>query len=150
MTIVQHLDELRTRLLRSIGALLLTVTVAMIFYRDLIDVAPCRIPGDVPAGEDGRFSLSVTDGSVRIMKLPPLSDSSSFALHRAERGLVAASLYRERNTCGPCAGVVSTLPAGLRVRLLHPDVFALSRWSRCVRQSPPIIDIGPTWPGFSR
>src|SRR5262245_48499498 len=39
MTIVQHLDELRTRLLRSIWALLIAVTVAMIFYRDLIDVA---------------------------------------------------------------------------------------------------------------
>src|SRR5262245_39646629 len=39
MTIVQHLDELRTRILRSLVALLATVTVAMIFYKDLISIA---------------------------------------------------------------------------------------------------------------
>ena len=31
MTIIQHLDELRTRLLRSIWALMIAVTVSMFF-----------------------------------------------------------------------------------------------------------------------
>ena len=39
MTLVQHLDELRTRLLHCIAALLVTVTGAMVFYKDLIDFA---------------------------------------------------------------------------------------------------------------
>ena len=39
MTIVQHLDELRTRILRSRAALLVTFTVAMFFYKELIGIA---------------------------------------------------------------------------------------------------------------
>src|ERR1043165_8859234 len=39
MTVAQHLDELRSRLLRSIVALSLAVTVAMIFYKGLIGIA---------------------------------------------------------------------------------------------------------------
>lgn len=39
MTFVEHLDELRTRLLRSLIALLVAVIGAMFFYKGLIDLA---------------------------------------------------------------------------------------------------------------
>src|SRR5579863_1240932 len=39
MTFVEHLDELRTRLLRSLGALAAAVGISMCFYRTLVDLA---------------------------------------------------------------------------------------------------------------
>jgi len=39
MTLVEHLDELRTRLLRCVGVLLVAIAGALVFYRDLLDLA---------------------------------------------------------------------------------------------------------------
>lgn len=39
MTFVEHLDEFRTRLLRSLGALAAAIGISMCFYRPLVDLA---------------------------------------------------------------------------------------------------------------
>lgn len=39
MTFVEHLEELRTRLLKATAALLGAVTLAFVFYRELVGVA---------------------------------------------------------------------------------------------------------------
>jgi sec-independent protein translocase protein TatC len=98
MTIVQHLDELRTRLLRSIAALLLTVTGAMIFYRDLIDLA---IVPQVRAmswlGRTATFNIGDLGGSLgALMKLACIVGLffASPYIARELWGFVAAGLYR--------------------------------------------------------
>jgi len=71
MTIVQHLDELRTRLLRSIWALLIAVTAAMFFYKELIEIVTLphvRAMGWL--GQPARFIISEIAGSVgAVMKI---------------------------------------------------------------------------------
>ncbi len=97
MTFVQHLDELRTRLLRSIVALLLAVTVAMIFYKDLIVIA--TLPHyramdwlSIP----GQFIILTHGGSVgSVMKLACIVGLffASPYIARQLWGFVAAGLY---------------------------------------------------------
>jgi Tat protein translocase TatC len=101
MTFVEHLDELRTRLLRSIYALLVAVVVSMFFYKGLIDVATIpyyRAMCWVGAGP--RFIMSEVTGSIgAIMKLAAIVGfffASPFVA-RQLWGFVAGGLYdRER------------------------------------------------------
>jgi Tat protein translocase TatC len=99
MTIVQHLDELRTRLLRSIWALMLAVTVAMIFYKDLLDVATIpHIRAMSWLSKTATFSLVDLMGSVTaIMKLACIVGLfvASPYIAREMWGFVAAGLYRD-------------------------------------------------------
>ena len=99
MTIVQHLDELRTRLLRSIAALMIGVTGAMIFYRDLLDVATIpHIRAMSWLSKTATFSLVDLMGSVTaIMKLACIVGLfvSSPYIAREMWGFVAAGLYRD-------------------------------------------------------
>ena len=99
MTIVQHLDELRTRLLRSIWALLIAVTVAMIFYKDLIGIMTLphvRAMGWL--GQPARFIISEIAGSVgavmKIVCIVGLFFASPY-IARQIWGFVAAGLYRD-------------------------------------------------------
>lgn len=99
MTVVQHLDELRTRLLRSIGALMVTVTGAMIFYRDLIDIA---IVPQVRAmswlSRTATFNVGDLLGSLgALMKLACIVGLffASPYIARELWGFVAAGLYRD-------------------------------------------------------
>lgn len=99
MTIVQHLDELRTRLLRSIWALMIAVTVAMIFYKDLINVAtlPHR-RAMFWLGKTATFIISDITGSVgAIMKMACIVGLffASPYIARELWGFVAAGLYRD-------------------------------------------------------
>ncbi|HEV3029196.1 MAG TPA: twin-arginine translocase subunit TatC [Planctomycetota bacterium] len=99
MTFVEHLDELRTRLLRSTAALLLTVVVSMFFYRTLINVATMpyfRAMTWVGAGP--RFIISEIGGTVgSVMKLSAIVGFffASPYVARELWGFVAGGLYRE-------------------------------------------------------
>jgi len=99
MTIVQHLDELRTRLLRSIWALLIAVVVAMVFYKELIEVATLphfRAMGWL--GLPARFITGTLEGSVgAVLKLSCIVGLfvASPYIARELWGFVAAGLYRD-------------------------------------------------------
>lgn len=99
MTFVQHLDELRTRLLRSIVALTVMVVVAMIFYKDLISVATLphfRAMGWL--GLPARFITGDPVGSLgAVMKLACIVGFffASPYVARELWGFVAAGLYRD-------------------------------------------------------
>lgn len=99
MTLVQHLDELRTRLLRSIVALCVAFVVSMIFYRQLIEVA--TIPHFRAMGWLGlpaRFITGDIAGSVgAVMKIASIVAlfAASPYIARELWGFVAAGLYRE-------------------------------------------------------
>jgi len=99
MTFVQHLDELRTRLLRSIVALLVTLTVAMIFYKELIAVA--ILPHEQAMGWLGKpagFVIASIQGSAgAVMKLACIVGVffASPYIAREMWGFVAAGLYRD-------------------------------------------------------
>ena len=99
MTIVQHLDELRTRLLRSMVALMATVTVAMIFYKDLIDVA--TLPHYRAMSWIGRHAVFIIGGLGEsmgaVLKLACIVGVffASPYIAREMWGFVAAGLYRD-------------------------------------------------------
>jgi sec-independent protein translocase protein TatC len=99
MTFVQHLDELRTRILRSLVAILVAVTGAMIFYKDLIDLATiphCRAMSWM--GKEAGFILGPIGGSVgAVMKLSCVVGLffASPYIARELWGFVAAGLYRD-------------------------------------------------------
>jgi Tat protein translocase TatC len=98
MTIAQHLDELRTRLLRSIVALAVAVTVAMIFYRHLIDVAILpQVRAMSWLGRGGGFFLGDFLGSAKaVMSLACIVGffMASPYVARELWGFVAAGLHR--------------------------------------------------------
>jgi Tat protein translocase TatC len=98
MTFVQHLDELRTRLLRSIVALLVAVAVAMFFYKNLISLATLPHYRAMSwLGQSGRF---IMDGHVAplkaVMKLACIVGLffSSPYIARELWGFVSAGLHR--------------------------------------------------------
>jgi sec-independent protein translocase protein TatC len=98
MTLVQHLDELRTRLLRSIVALLVAVVGAMLFYRALIDIATLpHFRAMSWLGKDAKFILGDVGGSVgAVMKLSAIVGLffASPYIARELWGFVAAGLHR--------------------------------------------------------
>lgn len=99
MTIVQHLDELRRRLLRSLLALMITVTVSMIFYKTLISVATLphfRAMGWL--GLPARFITGDPGGALgAVMKMACIVGLffASPYIARELWGFVAAGLYRD-------------------------------------------------------
>jgi Tat protein translocase TatC len=99
MTIVQHLDELRTRLLRSIGALMIAVTGAMIFYRHLLDVAILpQVRAMSWLGRTAAFNIGDLLRSMgALMKLACIVGLffASPYIARELWGFVAAGLYRD-------------------------------------------------------
>jgi sec-independent protein translocase protein TatC len=99
MTFVEHLDELRTRLLRSIGALLIAVVVAMIFYKDLIGIATLPHYRAMSwVGLPGRLIIACHTGAVgSVMKLACIVGLflASPYIAREMWGFVAAGLYRD-------------------------------------------------------
>ncbi|HZE99946.1 MAG TPA: twin-arginine translocase subunit TatC [Planctomycetota bacterium] len=97
MTFVQHLDELRTRLLRSIVALLMTVGVSMCFYRGLLDLATLPHYRAMSwVGSGARFIMGGFDSITAIMKLAAIVGFffASPYVARELWGFVAAGLYR--------------------------------------------------------
>ena len=99
MTFVQHLDELRTRLLRSIYALLAAITVSMFFYKTLINVAtlPYFRAMSWVGGVGPKFMMVEVGGSVgAVMKLAAIVGFffASPYVARELWGFVAAGLYR--------------------------------------------------------
>jgi len=99
MTFAQHLDELRTRLLRSIVALLGAVTLSMIFYKELLDVACIpHLRAMSWLGRSGGFIIDSFPGAVgAIMRLSCIVGFfvASPYVARELWGFVAAGLYRE-------------------------------------------------------
>jgi sec-independent protein translocase protein TatC len=99
MTFAQHLDELRTRLLRSIVALVVAVTVAMIFYKELINVA--ILPHEIAMSRLGKpavFVIADIVGSIgAVMRLSCMVGffAASPYVARELWGFVAAGLYRD-------------------------------------------------------
>jgi len=99
MTFVQHLDELRTRLVHSIAALLVAMTVAMVFYKSLISIATIpyyRAMCWVGAGP--KFIMNEVFGSVgAVMKLAAIVGLffASPYVARELWGFVAGGLYRQ-------------------------------------------------------
>ena len=99
MTFVQHLDELRTRILRSLVALLVTFTGAMVVYTDLIDLAtmpPSRAMSWL--GKPAAFIIADFTGSVgAVMKLACIVGLffASPYIAREIWAFVAAGLYRD-------------------------------------------------------
>ena len=99
MTFVQHLDELRTRLLRSIVALLVAIVVSMFFYKGLIDLATLphyRAMSWVGVG--ARFIIIDLAGTVgAVMKLAAIVGFffASPYIARELWGFVSAGLYRD-------------------------------------------------------
>ncbi|HLY74401.1 MAG TPA: twin-arginine translocase subunit TatC [Planctomycetota bacterium] len=97
MTFVQHLDELRTRLLRSIAVILAAVLISMIFYRDLVNIA--TIPHYRAMswlGASARFILQGIGSVGSVMKLAIIVGFffSSPYVARELWGFVSAGLYR--------------------------------------------------------
>jgi Tat protein translocase TatC len=99
MTFVQHLDELRTRLLRSIVALLLAVVVAMFFYKDLISIATLPHYRAMSwLGMPGQFISATHCGPVGgVMKLACIVGLffASPYIARELWGFIGAGLYRD-------------------------------------------------------
>jgi sec-independent protein translocase protein TatC len=98
MTIVQHLDELRTRILRSLAALLVTVTGAMIFYKDLIEIATlphCQAMSWL--GRKAEFIFGNFGSVGAVMKLACIVGLfvASPYIARELWGFVASGLYRD-------------------------------------------------------
>ena len=98
MTFVQHLDELRTRLLRSIAALLFTIVVSMFFYKGLIDIATIPFYQAMAwLGLRSRFIIADVGDSVgSVMKLAAIVGMffASPYVARELWGFVAGGLYR--------------------------------------------------------
>lgn len=97
MTFVEHLDELRTRLLRCIGALLVTMLGSMFFYRTLIDVATIphyRAMSWLGSGAQFIFGSFGTIGTVMKMAAIVGFFAASPYVARELWGFVAAGLYR--------------------------------------------------------
>jgi len=99
MTLVQHLDELRTRLLHCIAALLVTVTGALVFYKDLIGIATQPHARAMEwLGKRPQFIISDVAGSTgAVMKLACIVGLffASPYIARELWGFVAAGLYRD-------------------------------------------------------
>jgi Tat protein translocase TatC len=97
MTLVEHLDELRTRLLRCIGVLLVAIVISMAFYRDLIDVATFPHYRAMTWAHVGtRFivvDLTATVGAVMKVSMIVGFFFASPYLARELWGFVAAGLY---------------------------------------------------------
>jgi Tat protein translocase TatC len=102
MTFVEHLDELRTRLLRCIGVLLIAIVISMGFYRDLIGIA--TIPHYRAMswlGSDAGFIMGGFGSVGAIMKLSAIVGFfvASPYIARELWGFVSAGLYQqERRT----------------------------------------------------
>ncbi|MBI3858242.1 MAG: twin-arginine translocase subunit TatC [Planctomycetes bacterium] len=99
MSFVQHLDELRTRLIRSILALSIAVTVAMVFYKSLIGIATLpHFRAMAWLGLPARFITDdVTKSVGAVMKLASIVGLffASPYIARELWGFVGAGLYRE-------------------------------------------------------
>lgn len=100
MTLVEHLDELRTRLLRSIFAVALAVILAMFFYRRLVDLAilpHCRAMSWLtPPPSTIRFIAGCYAGAIgSVMKLASIVGLflASPIVARELWGFVSAGLY---------------------------------------------------------
>ena len=100
MTLVEHLDELRTRLLRCIGVLLVAIVISMAFYRDLITVATIPHYRAMSWAGSGAGFIMGGFGSVgAILRLSVIVGFffASPYLSRELWGFVSAGLYpRER------------------------------------------------------
>lgn len=96
MTFVQHLDELRTRLLRSLVALLAAVVVAMFFYKGLIDLATMpHFRAMQWVGAEPRIIMLGVTSVGAVMKLSAIVGLFFVSPYIAREmwGFVAAGLY---------------------------------------------------------
>jgi len=114
MTFVEHLYELRTRLLRSIYALLAAVVVSMFFYKGLIHVAtiPYFRAMAWVRGVGPKFIMAEVGGSVgAVMKLAAIVGFffASPYVARELWGFVAGGLYRHERRYAKAFAPVSYL-----------------------------------------
>ena len=151
MTIVQHLDELRTRILRSLVALGVTVAGAMVFYRDLIDVATLpHVRAMSWLSKTAGFNLgSFTESAGAVMKLASIVGlfAASPYVGRQLWGFVAAGLYRDERkyvrAFAPASFLLFLLGCVFGYFLLIPyALYAMvTMWPP--DKVAPIVDIGP-------
>jgi sec-independent protein translocase protein TatC len=97
MTLVEHLDELRTRLLRCVGVLLIAVLIAMAFYKDLISLATLpHYRAMCWVGSGARFILLGFGSVGAVMKLSAIVGFffASPYIARQLWGFVSEGLYR--------------------------------------------------------
>jgi sec-independent protein translocase protein TatC len=113
LTLVEHLDELRTRVLISIAAFALAFTVCFWQNTKLLDIANAPLPGDrtpITFGVAEPFTTTVTVSAYAaiVLALPVI-------LYQAYAFLLPALIDRERRVVVPflvmvpvlfCAGVV--------------------------------------------
>ena len=150
MTIVQHLDELRTRLLRSLSALLIAVTLAMVFYRELIDVATIpHIRAMSWLSKTASFSLTDLTGSVgAVMKLACIVGLfvASPYIGREMWGFVAAGLYRDERkyvqAFAPASFLLFLLGCVFGYFILIPYALYAMVSMMPLDKVQPIVDIG--------
>jgi Tat protein translocase TatC len=99
MSVGQHLDELRRRLLRSIVALVAAVMLSMIFYKELLELASVpHLRAMSWLGKSGGFIINNPLTAIgAVMKLSCLVGFfvASPYIGRELWGFVAAGLYRD-------------------------------------------------------
>jgi Tat protein translocase TatC len=150
MTFAQHLDELRTRLLRSIVALLGAVTLSMIFYRELIEIASIpHLRAMSWLGKSGGFILiDPTHAIGAIMKLSCIVGFfvASPYVARELWGFVAAGLYREEKryvrAFAPISYLLFVLGCVFGYFLLIPYALYAMVGMMPLEQVQPIVSIG--------
>jgi sec-independent protein translocase protein TatC len=151
MTFVGHLDELRRRLLRSLVALLAAVAAAMVFYKDLIDVATLpHVRAMSWISKTASFNLgSFTESAGAAMKLAfivGLFVASPYVAREAW-GFVASGLTRgERRyvrAFAPASFFLFLLGCAFGYFLLIPYALygMVTMWP--ADKVAPVVDIGP-------
>lgn len=150
MTIVQHLDELRTRILRSLAALLVAVTGATVFYKDLIDVATLPHYRAMSwMGKEAGFILGPIGGSVgAVMKLACIVGLffASPYIARELWGFVASGLYPEEKRSirafAPASFLLFLLGCVFGYFILIPYALYAMVTMMPLDQVEPIVNIG--------
>jgi Tat protein translocase TatC len=150
MTFVQHLDELRTRLLRSIVALLGAVTLSMIFYRELLDVASIpHLRAMSWLGRTGGFIIiSITGAVGAVMKLSCIVGFfvASPYVARELWGFVATGLYRDEKryvrAFAPVSFLLFVLGCVFGYFLLIPYALYAMVGMMPLEKVQPIVSIG--------
>jgi Tat protein translocase TatC len=150
MTIPQHLDELRSRLLRSIVALLAAVVLSMVFYKELLDIASVpHLRAMSWLGKSGGFIINSFTGAIgAIMKLSFIVGFfvASPYVARELWGFVAAGLYRDEKryirAFAPISFLLFVLGCVFGYFLLIPYALYAMVGMMPVDKVQPIVNIG--------
>lgn len=149
MTFVEHLDELRTRLLRSIAVLGVAMIGSMFFYRTLIDVATIphyRAMSWLGIGANFIFGSFGTVGTVMKMAAIVGFFAASPYVAREWWGFVAAGLYgnerRSVRAFAPVSFLLFVLGGVFGYFLLIPfTLYAMMRMMPLEKVAP-VLQLG--------